>query len=152
MSDADDRRLDPADAGKAPDVGRSEGTRAKLSAAVESAKGASERHVALAVPVRAVERNRRVAASVLAGGLAYRLFLWLLPFGLIVGGALGLSNANGTEDAVEGGGLEAPFEIGLAFQGAEAGAGGVDEQGIGDVREIGGGEGLRIGSLAHDDA
>ena len=27
-------------------------------------------------------------------------------------------------DAVEGGGLESPFEIGLAFQGAEAGAGG----------------------------
>ncbi|MET1020275.1 MAG: YhjD/YihY/BrkB family envelope integrity protein [Microterricola sp.] len=69
------------------------------------AKGASERHVALAVPIRAAERNRRVAASVLAGGFAYRLFLWLLPFGLIVGGALGLSNANSTEDAVEGGGL-----------------------------------------------
>lgn len=102
MSDVDDRQLDPADGGKAPDAGRGEGTRAKLSAAVESAKGASERHVALAVPIRAVERNRRVAASVLAGGLAYRLFLWLLPFGLIVGGALGLSNANDTQDAVEG--------------------------------------------------
>ena len=42
-------------------------------------------------------------------------------------------------DAVEGGGLEAPFEVGLAFQGAEAGAGGVDEQGVGDVCEFGGG-------------
>ena len=107
MSDADDRRLDAADGGKAPDAGRSEGARAKLGAAMESAKGASERHVALAVPIRAVERNRRVAASVLAGGVAYRLFLWLLPFGLIVGGALGLSNANDTEDAVEGGGVPA---------------------------------------------
>jgi membrane protein len=66
---------------------------------------AGERHVAIAVPLRAVERNRRVAASVLAGGFAYRLFLWLLPFGLVVGGGLGLSNANSTEDAVEGGGL-----------------------------------------------
>ena len=77
----------------------------KLRAAMAGAKGASERHVALAVPIRAAERNRRVAASVLAGGFAYRLFLWLLPFGLIVGGALGLSNAKSTEDAVDGGGL-----------------------------------------------
>ena len=71
-----------------------------------SAKGAADgRHIAIAVPIRAVERNRRVAASVLAGGFAYRLFLWLLPFGLIVGGALGLVNANDTEEAVERGGL-----------------------------------------------
>jgi uncharacterized BrkB/YihY/UPF0761 family membrane protein len=70
-----------------------------------SAKSASEKHVALAVPLRAAERNRRVAASVLAGGLAYRLFLWLLPFGLIVGGALGFLNAGSTENAVSKGGL-----------------------------------------------
>ena len=69
------------------------------------AQDARERHVALAVPVRAIERNRRVAATVLAGGFAYRIFLWLLPFGLVVGGALGLSNADSTEEAVEGGGL-----------------------------------------------
>ena len=122
MSDVDDPQLDPADGGDAPDAGRSEGTRAKLSAAVESAKGASERHVALAVPIRAVERNRRVAASVLAGGLAYRLFLWLLPFGLIVGGALGLSNANDTEDAVDGGGVPAAISnaIGDASRAADS--------------------------------
>lgn len=42
-------------------------------------------------------------------------------------------------DSVEGGGFEPPFEVGLAFQRAEAGAGGVDEQGVGDVFEIGGG-------------
>jgi uncharacterized BrkB/YihY/UPF0761 family membrane protein len=66
---------------------------------------ASERHVALAVPLRAAERNRRVAASVLAGGFAYRLFLWLLPFALLLGGALGFMNAQNTEDAVAGGGL-----------------------------------------------
>lgn len=40
-------------------------------------------------------------------------------------------------DAIESGGFETPFEIGLAFQGAEAGAGGIDEQGIRDVFEIG---------------
>jgi len=60
------------------------------------AKGASHRHVSVAVPFRAAERNRRVAASVLAGGAAYRLFLWLLPFTMILGGALGLGNADST--------------------------------------------------------
>ena len=76
-----------------------------LTAARPSATDASERHIAVAVPVRAVERNKRVAASVLAGGVAYKLFLWLLPFGLIVGGALGLSNADSAEDAAAGGGI-----------------------------------------------
>jgi uncharacterized BrkB/YihY/UPF0761 family membrane protein len=81
------------------------GIRSRLSASRASAKAARERHVAVAVPLRAVERNRRVAASVLAGGFAYRIFLWLLPFGLILGGALGFANAKSTEDAVAGGGL-----------------------------------------------
>ena len=89
---------------EAPDAGDN-GRGGRLKATMASAKGASERHVALAVPVRAAERNRRVAASVLAGGLAYRIFLWLLPFALVVGGGLGFSNANSTEEAVEGGGL-----------------------------------------------
>jgi len=52
-----------------------------------------------------MERNRGVAASVLAGGVAYRLFLWLLPFGLIVGGAVGLGDADSLQDAVASGGL-----------------------------------------------
>ena len=52
-----------------------------------------------------MERNRGVAASVLAGGVAYRLFLWLLPFGLIVGGVLGLGDAESLEEAVASGGL-----------------------------------------------
>ena len=107
MSDGEDRRPEPADDGEAAEAGQSAGARAKIGAAMESAKGASERHVALAVPIRAAERDRRVAGSVLAGGVAYKLFLWLLPFGLIVGGALGLSNARSTEDAVEGGGVPA---------------------------------------------
>ena len=87
------------------DPGRAQRARTKVTTALASAKGASEQHVALAVPLRAAEKNRRVAASVLAGGLAYRLFLWLLPFGLILGGALGFLNAGSTEKAVSTGGL-----------------------------------------------
>jgi uncharacterized BrkB/YihY/UPF0761 family membrane protein len=106
MSDTHDRPLDQADSGdKAPDAGG--GDRGRLSASLANAKAAGERHVAIAVPLRAVERNRRVAATVLAGGFAYRIFLWLLPFGLILGGGLGLADAGSTEDAIDGGGIPA---------------------------------------------
>ena len=95
------------DRGEGADPSRSRRVRAKVAATMASTKSASERHLVLAVPLRAVERNRRVAASVLAGGLAYRLFLWMLPFGLIIGGALGFLNSDSTEKAAEGGGLPA---------------------------------------------
>ncbi len=93
-----------------------------LAAAKARAKGASQRHVSVAVPFRAVERNRRVASSVLAGGMAYRLFLWMLPFGLILGGALGLMDADSTEEAVESAGLPAAIvnAIGDAARAAES--------------------------------
>ena len=85
MSDTEDRPPEPPDKRGKKDV--------------------SERHIALAVPVRAAERNRRIASSVLAGGFAYRLFLWLLPFALVVGGGLGFADAAGTEEAAESGGI-----------------------------------------------
>jgi uncharacterized BrkB/YihY/UPF0761 family membrane protein len=108
MSDVDDRRADATeDHDVAPGTGRYDRARARVTAAVAGVKSAGERHVSLAVSLRAAERNRRVAASVLAGGVAYRLFLWLLPFGLIVGGALGFLHADSTEKAVSTGGLPA---------------------------------------------
>ena len=92
---------------EAPDTSLGDRARVRFTEAVASARSASGQHVSLAVPFRAAERNRRVAASVLAGGIAYRLFLWLLPFALIVGGALGLMNADSTEEAFATGGLPA---------------------------------------------
>jgi uncharacterized BrkB/YihY/UPF0761 family membrane protein len=104
MSDSHDPSLDPAENGDIPaDAGGTD--RGKVGASIASAKAAGERHVAIAVPLRAVERNRRVAATVLAGGFAYRIFLWLLPFGLILGAGLGFADADSTEEAIEGGGI-----------------------------------------------
>jgi len=91
--------------GVGAEVGLVDRARSRAATATEKAKDAGERHVSIAVPFRAFERNRSVAASVLAGGVAYRLFLWLLPFGLIVGGVLGLGDADSTEEAVAAGGL-----------------------------------------------
>ena len=93
--------------GAAPDERLLGRARMGVLLGAEKARSAGERHVSVAVPFRAFERNRGVAASVLSGGVAYRLFLWLLPFGLIVGGALGLGDANGIQDAVASGGLPA---------------------------------------------
>jgi uncharacterized BrkB/YihY/UPF0761 family membrane protein len=81
---------------------RARGTTTRV---VATTRRAGERHMSIAVPLRAVERNSRVAASVLAGGIAYRIFLWLVPFGLVVGGAFGLGDAAGIEDALAQGGI-----------------------------------------------
>jgi membrane protein len=96
---------EPAESVAATGEGFVDHVRGTAVNATAKAKRAGESHVSIAVPFRAVEHNRRVAASVLAGGISYRIFLWLLPFGLIVGGVLGLGNAAGIEDAVAGGGI-----------------------------------------------
>jgi uncharacterized BrkB/YihY/UPF0761 family membrane protein len=120
MSELADRGSDdPADPGTVPEPeddpggsedaptepGIAERVRGTLATGGAKARSAAERHASVAVPFRAMERNRGVAASVLAGGMAYRLFLWLLPFGLIVGGALGLGDADSVQEAVASGGL-----------------------------------------------
>ena len=85
--------------------GPADRVRETIATGTERARSAAEQHASVAVSFRAMERNRGVAASVLAGGVAYRLFLWLLPFGLIVGGVLGLGDASDVQDAVATGGL-----------------------------------------------
>jgi uncharacterized BrkB/YihY/UPF0761 family membrane protein len=96
----DRRKSDPPVSG-----GLAARVRETIAAGAGRARSAAERHASVAIPFRAIERNRGVAASVLAGGVAYRLFLWLLPFGLIVGGVLGLGDAESLQDAVASGGL-----------------------------------------------
>jgi uncharacterized BrkB/YihY/UPF0761 family membrane protein len=106
VSEADNRHGDAEEPVEvAEEQGLVERTRGSVASGTAKARRAGDRHVSIAVPFRAVERTRRVAASVLAGGFAYRLFAWLLPFSLIVGGALGLGDATDIEDAVASGGL-----------------------------------------------
>jgi uncharacterized BrkB/YihY/UPF0761 family membrane protein len=52
----------------------------------------------------AFEREVRAAGGLLAGGVAYRLFLWLLPFGLLLAALLGYwveYDADSAEEAAE---------------------------------------------------
>ena len=69
------------------------------------AKDASTRHLTVATSFRAAEQNRRLAAAVLAGGFAYRLFFWLLALGLLGGGALGFLQGGSLNDALDKAGV-----------------------------------------------
>ena len=78
----------------------------RLSAASMAwAEDASTRHLTVATSFRAAEQNRRVAAAVLAGGFAYRIFFWLLAFGLVGGGALGFFQGDSLDDALDRAGI-----------------------------------------------
>lgn len=96
--------------------------RARVVSVGVRAKDARENHISVAVPFRAADRNRRVAASALAGGIAYRLFFWLIPFALVIGGALGLADADSSEDAIEAGGLPAAAANAVGDMAREAGS------------------------------
>jgi uncharacterized BrkB/YihY/UPF0761 family membrane protein len=56
---------------------------AKRSAAAR-AEDLKARHASARIAFAAYERDRRQAGGLLAGGLAFRIFLWLLPAGLVV--------------------------------------------------------------------
>ena len=58
-----------------------------LGAQIEAAR---VRHRSVDVAVRAVERDSEIGGSLLAGAIAYRLFVFLLPFALFLVGGLGI--------------------------------------------------------------
>jgi uncharacterized BrkB/YihY/UPF0761 family membrane protein len=68
---------------------------------------ARSRHDSVDVSFHLVERDRGIAASVLAGGIAFRLFLWLLPVALILGGVLGFTSSSSAGEIARGAGLTA---------------------------------------------
>ena len=73
-----------------------------LGAWVEAAR---PRHATVDVSFRTVDRDRRIAAGVLAGGIAYRFFLWSLPFTLVIAGVLGLIGKDNAKTLGQGIGL-----------------------------------------------
>ena len=65
------------------------------------AHGARGRHASVDVGFRVAERDRRVAAMVLAGGIAYRVFFWLLAMSLVFGGVLGFVDPGDAESTLD---------------------------------------------------
>jgi uncharacterized BrkB/YihY/UPF0761 family membrane protein len=86
------------ESGKAGRVkGAAAWTHAASEAVHERALQARESHATVDVGFRVATLDRRAAAMVLAGGIAYRVFFWLLALSVLLGGVLGLFQANGVE-------------------------------------------------------
>jgi membrane protein len=58
-------------------------------------------HASVDVGFRTAERQRRVAAMVLAGGIAYRIFFWTLAVSVVVGGVVGFFDPNDVQSTLE---------------------------------------------------
>jgi uncharacterized BrkB/YihY/UPF0761 family membrane protein len=90
---------------KASLMDRLNGLRVATTEAVESA---AERIPVIGTVVQAAERERSAGGVLLAGGVAYRLFFWLVPLGLVgatVASFFTASTARGLETAAEKSGL-----------------------------------------------
>ena len=79
---------------------------ATMARGVDWTNQARETHRTVDVGFLAADRDRRVAAAVLAGGLAYRIFFWILAMSLLVNGALGFVDANALEERLEAQGVD----------------------------------------------
>ena len=73
--------------------------------ASETTGGARQKYTSVDVGFRSAERQRRIAAMVLAGGIAYRLFFWLLAVSVLFGGVLGFFDPDSVETTLEGQGV-----------------------------------------------
>ena len=62
---------------------------------------AREQHVTVRLAVQAFESDRRRAGGLLAGGLAYRIFLWQIPLSLFLVSAFGLATELSGDDPAD---------------------------------------------------
>lgn len=66
---------------------------------------AREEHVTVRLLTDALREDRGTGGALLAGALAFRLFLWLLPAGLVLVAVLGFSSADEVQRDLSGAGL-----------------------------------------------
>ena len=105
---------DPLVPGPAPSAfDRARARKAALQARAEEvakrAEAARADHETLDAGFEAVARDVEVGGGIIAGALAYRFFIWLLPFGLVLVAALGI-----TADAAGDTPTEAAKTLGIA--------------------------------------
>lgn len=82
-------------------------SKAKGTQVTAWAEEARETRASVDVGFRIADRDKQVAAGVLAGGVAYRFFFWLLAAALVAGGALGFFDADTVETATGDRGIAA---------------------------------------------
>jgi uncharacterized BrkB/YihY/UPF0761 family membrane protein len=76
-----------------------------MSTSTAWAVDSRDRHASVDVGLRAADRDRRAAAMVLAGGIAYRLFFWVLALALVASGVLGFLGPEDVQRSGERAGL-----------------------------------------------
>ena len=104
---------------------RAESARRSVEAQTESLRA---RHASVRIAYEAYERDRRQAGSLLAGGLAYRLFLWLLPAALFAVAVISLfaeATSRTPEEAAEATGLGAALGVTVAKAVEQSGRGSI---------------------------
>jgi len=67
----------------------------------EQAEAERGRHESVDAVFEMVDRDREVGGGIMAGALAYRFFIWLLPFALVAVGGLGLTSQAASESPEE---------------------------------------------------
>ena len=85
-----------------------EARRADAERLAERAQGERSKHRSLDAVYEMVDRDGEVGGGIIAGALAYRLFIWLLPLALVVVAGLGIA-----ADARSESPREAAGEVGL---------------------------------------
>ena len=95
----------PSDGEAGAEQSRLDAVRAKGREAQARLAVARGQHTSVEASFQLVERDRRLAASVLAGGIAFRLFFWGLPLALVLGGVLGFTSSESAEDVATEAGL-----------------------------------------------
>jgi uncharacterized BrkB/YihY/UPF0761 family membrane protein len=83
--------------------------KARAQEVAERAEEARADHKTLDAMFEAVARDVEVGGGIIAGALAYRFFIWLLPFGLVLVAGLGIA-----ADAAGDSPIEAAKTLGLA--------------------------------------
>jgi uncharacterized BrkB/YihY/UPF0761 family membrane protein len=94
--------------------------------AEERAEALRQHHATVRLAYDAYDHDRRQAGALLAGGLAYRLFLWLLPVSLVAATVIGLIgdiSSLPTEQVADRSGLPAALTTVVARAAADAGRG-----------------------------
>ena len=72
-------------------MGRVEDLRARAERYAERAEVVRQNHRSVDAVVSMADRDIEIGGAIMAGALAYRIFVWLLPFGLVLVGGIGVA-------------------------------------------------------------
>lgn len=76
---------------------RADAIRARAKRAAERAEALRADHGSVDAVYTIVYRDGEIGGGIMAGSLAYRLFIWLLPFALVVVGGIGITSQAASE-------------------------------------------------------